>query len=243
MPDSSQIPSIKPGFNVDIVVDLDWGRESIDVRRATVYDIAKDQILLSQTTPPLRQSFLGKRLQITYIARGDRGPERYGVMARVKEFLKNYRLSEEVSVPALSAHMEDGYQEINLRMYYRIEPTSASGIYLSLWKEQLSLIDISIGGAKFSYKKITGSPPRERSLKAGEIHKFRLDLDREAFDIDAKVIRTIKVEGRMEKELEIAAIQFVSPKKKIKEILARKIRSLERDFRYREVFPRDTPGH
>ena len=56
---------IIPGSNVDIVLDYDWLREKIDVRRATVYDLNDERILLSQTAPPTARYNIGKKVKLT----------------------------------------------------------------------------------------------------------------------------------------------------------------------------------
>ena len=52
--------NIGPGSNVEFILEMDVLKEKIDVRRAIVHDVQGDRYILSQTTPPVRSSDVGR---------------------------------------------------------------------------------------------------------------------------------------------------------------------------------------
>ncbi|MBW2036578.1 MAG: PilZ domain-containing protein [Deltaproteobacteria bacterium] len=221
---------IAPGLNVDVIVDLSWLKETIDVRRATVYDVVGERIVLSQTSPPISKRYLGNRVIITLVRQEREGPVRYGVTAVPTEIIKDYRLSRSQTTQAIVMIRQPGLERFNLRMFYRVDLPSDSNMAIRLKREKVNIIDISIGGAKFTYKKM-------HSLKPGEIIRLDLEIEEKSFDVEARVVRILPVMGRMSRELETIAVQFLGLDRKIKDLLSRKIRYIERETRYREMFP------
>ncbi|MCK4728707.1 MAG: PilZ domain-containing protein, partial [Desulfobacterales bacterium] len=214
--------NISPGSRVDIVLDFDWSEETIDVRRATVYDLDDEKIILSQTSPPIATYNIGKRVKVTCLVREKDGLARYCITGRLAEIVNNYKLSGSETEQALVIIQESGHEPFNLRLFYRLEPPTDSGIALFLHKEEVNILDISIGGAKFTHRK-------DHPVKHKEILKLILQVDEENFDIEAQVIRILPVSGRMARKLESVAVQFLNLDRNMKDLLSRKIRDIERE--------------
>lgn len=222
---------IGPGSNVEIVIDFDWFQETIDIRRATVYDVQDEKIILSQTSPPIASYNIGKRVKLTYILKERQGAARYAVNGSLQEIVKEYRLSGSETAEAIVVVAEPGEERFNLRRHYRLEPPADSGITLCLDGEQVSLLDISVGGARFNYR-------TDRRLGPGEKIKLELRMENQRYEVLAEVVRTMPLSGRMAGKLETAAVQFLDLDENIKEILSKKIRDIERELRYKERFRR-----
>ena len=105
---------ISPGSNVDIVLDFDWSEETIDVRRATVYDLDDEKIILSQTSPPIATYNIGKRVKVTYRVREKDGLARYCITGRLAEIVRDYKLSGSETEQALVIIQESGHERFNL---------------------------------------------------------------------------------------------------------------------------------
>ena len=221
---------ISPGLNVDIVVDFDWSEETIDVRRGTVYDFDDERIILSQTSPPIGTYNIGKRVKVTYLVRQKDGLARCCITGRLAEIVSDYKLSGSETVQALIIIQEPGHERFNLRLFYRLESPTDSDIVLFLSEEKVNIIDISIGGAKFTHGK-------DNPVKPKEILKLIMQVNEENFDVEAQVVGVLPVSGPMAKRLETIAVQFLNLDRKMKELLSKKIRDIERKMRYREIYP------
>ena len=221
--------NISPGSNVDIVVDFDWSEETIDVRSATVYDLDDPKIILSQTSPPIATYDIGRRVKVAYLVMEKDGPARYCVTARVEQIVRDYKLSGSETAEAIVLIQESGHERFNLRLFYRLEPPTDSDIALFLHKEKVNILDISIGGAKFTHRK-------DHPVKPKEILELVLQIDEESFDIEAQVVSILPVGGRMARKLESVAVQFLNLDMNMKDLLSKKIRDIEREMRYREIY-------
>ena len=220
---------ISPGSNVDIVLDFDSLEETIDVRSATVYDLDDKRIILSQTSPPIGIYSIGKRVNVTYLVKEKDGPARYCITGKLAEIVRDYRLPGSETVQALLIMPEPGRERFNLRLFYRLEPPADGGIVLLLNQEKVNIIDISIGGARFTHRK-------DQPIKAKKMVRLILQVGEESFDVEAQVVRIFPVSGRMAKKLESVAVQFLNLDRNMKDLLSKKIRDIERKMRYRDIY-------
>jgi len=223
---------IIPGSNVDIVLDFDWLKEKIDVRRATVYDLNNERIVVSQTVPPTARYNIGKRVKVTYLVMEKGDWVRYGIDGRLIEIVMDYRMSGSGTVQAMVIIPEPGHEPFNLRLFYRLEPPLDCGLSLFLKEEKVNIVNISLGGAKFTHSKDYPVMPRERL-------KLTLQIDAQRYNIGAQSLRISSISGRMAKKLEAVAVQFLNLDRKIQDLLSTKIREIERKMRYKEVYAED----
>jgi hypothetical protein len=221
--------NISPGSKVDIVLDFDLSKETIDVRSATVYDLNDQRIILSQTSPPIATHNIGRRVKLTYLIREKDDLARYCITGRLAEIVKDYKLSESETAQALVMIQEGRPERFNIRLFYRLEPRTDSGIILFLNKEKVNIVDISIGGAKFTCRK-------HHPIKPKEILKLILQIDEQSFHIQAQVVKLWPVRGRMAKKLESVAVEFLNLDRNMKDLLSKKIRDIEREMRYRQLY-------
>jgi hypothetical protein len=196
--------NISPGSKVDIVVDFNWSEETIDVRNATVYDVDDQRIILSQTSPTTATyNNIGKEVKVTYLAGEKDSPARHCITGKLAEIVSDYKLPESETAEALIIIREPGQERFNLRLYYRLEPPTDSGIVIFLNEEKVNIIDISIGGAKFTHRK-------DHPVKLKEILKLILQVNEQSLDVKAQVVRILPVSGRMSRKLETVAVQFMN---------------------------------
>jgi len=223
---------IIPGSNVDIVLDFDWLNEKIDVRRATVYELNDKRIVISQTAPPTGRYNIGKKVKITYLLFEKDVWVRYGINGRLIRIVNNYRLSGYETVQAIEIIPEPGREFFNLRLFYRLEPPLDCGLTLFLKKERMNILNISLGGVKFTHSKDYPIQPKSRL-------NLILRIDEQNYDVEARTMRISSVSGRMGEKLEAAAVKFLNLDKKIQELLSFKIREIERKMRYKEAYAED----
>jgi hypothetical protein len=78
---------------------------------------------------------------------------RFGVKAKILKVIELYKISPTRLIPAIILEPASEWEQFNLRMFFRLEPSSDSGITLYMESEEVNLIDISIGSAKFTHLK------------------------------------------------------------------------------------------
>lgn len=226
--------NIRPGTHIVITVDMDPLRETIDVKNSTVHDIVGERIVAAQTDPPLLKSYLDKTVYITYLEKEEGRPLRYGFPARVLEFIKDYRLTSSETAGAMVLMPEADAEPHNLRMFYRLEPPSNSGLDIYVNEERTNIIDISLGGANFSHN-------RSAPLQVNAVVGIVLSIDGTETRIDAQVLRIREPESdRLKKSLELVSIFFLNMPGSIKNMLSRKIRDIERKMRFEDKFYKDS---
>lgn len=221
---------IKPGQNINIIVSIDHMREVVNVKSSVVHDVEGKRMIVAQTDPPISRTNLGKEMFVTFIEKENSGPERYGFNAKVIEIIKDYELKSLKKAHAVIMEKTGRTEQYNLRMFYRLEPPSDCGIEISIGEGKVHLLDISIGGAKFSHEKLHPFKPNEKV-------KMMMEISGSKTEIEATVLRVWEPENeKIKKTLAFASIQFLDIEATLKNVLARKIRDIERDMRYKEVY-------
>ncbi|OPY03120.1 MAG: PilZ domain protein [Syntrophorhabdus sp. PtaB.Bin047] len=221
--------NIRPGLNINIIVNINHMRETVDVGNSIIHEMAGDRMIVAQTDPPISRTHLGKELFVTFLDRSDGQPRRFGFPAIVVEFIKEFELSSLLKVQALVLKKAGAFEEYNLRMFYRLEPPTDCGIRISVDGKGVNLIDISIGGAKFSHEKVF-------PFEIGAPVKLSLYVDDVPYTVEAKVLRVWQPDNeRIRKTVALASVQFTDMEAHLKNVLARKIRDIEREMRYKEV--------
>jgi hypothetical protein len=214
--------SIRPGIGTRIVTDIDVTKERISVKDSTVYDVQEPVIILAQTDPPVLKSMLHKEVIVTYLAKGKGDPVRLGFTAELAEFI-DYNLNSGRQVKALLVRRTGPEKPYNTRMSYRVSPTGRSNVSMSVLGNKVNIIDISLGGAKFTY-----SDPLV--LRLDDIVKTALEIDGRVHTLEARIVRTWQghYEGARG-DLWFASAEFVNMSKTVEYALSPKIRDIERE--------------
>jgi hypothetical protein len=220
---------IRPGLPVKIVVDINHVNETNDVRNSIIFDIIEKKLVIAQTEPPILKSRINKTVVLTYLTKEKREVVRYGFDASIVDLTNNYELSAYNMTQAVILLRKTNPVQYNLRFFFRAEPPSNSGINISIYRKPVNMLDISIGGAKISHN-------RELELEPGRILDIKLSIDNVVFDLNAVVVRTwAPREEKMIKSLEFVALEFINTSIHLKNILGKKIISIQRELRSKEI--------
>jgi hypothetical protein len=222
--ESEKLRDINPGMSVNIVADVDMDKEITEVRNAIVYDVEGAKLVLSQTNPPFTKYHLDKEITVTYIVKGKDGLSRIGFTGKVVGILNDYSLYSSNVVQALNVLRKGGLKTYDLRMHYRISPKSDSGIRIYLGNERVSLIDISMGGARFCHSK-------DRPIESRTVINMILELDAEKFNLEAKTVNVwYPSEAGRRVDLEYVSVQFLKLDKNCSHNLSGKILAVQREL-------------
>ena len=215
---------INPGMSVNIVAAVDVDKEIAEVRNAIVYDIDGARLVLSQTNPPFTKYHIDRDISVTYIVKGKDVVSRIGFSAKLVGILNDYSLYGSNVVEALTVLRKSGLKKYDLRMHYRIRPKSDSGIHIYIGDERVSLIDISMGGARFCHSK-------DHRIESRTMINIILELDAKKFNLEAKTVNVwYPSEAGRRVDLEYVSVQFMKLDKNCSHILGGKILAIQREL-------------
>ena len=219
-----KLKDINAGMSVNIVADIDVDKEITEVRNALVYDVDGANLVLSQTNPPFTKYHIDKEITVTYIVKGGDGLSRVGFSGKIVSLLNDYSLYSSNVVQALNVLRKGGLKTYDLRMHYRISPKSDSGIHIYVGQERVSLIDISMGGARFCHSK-------DHPLESRTMIKVILELDAQKFNLEAKTVNVwYPSEAGRRADLEYVSVQFTKLDRNCSHILSGKILAIQREL-------------
>lgn len=214
---------IRPGSSVDLILHLDpLKEEAQSVRKATVYDAQGDQYTLSQTTPPIRRSDLGKSVNISSLVRRGDEKVRRGFFGKISEIMADYPLNSRQKVLALSVKRTSPVETYNLRLHYRVRPSKDWSKRIEVDSMPINLIDISLGGTLFSHS-------NENPIEYGqELHVMYTDNEGNRHVISSTVKRVWTPSEMKHVNLEYVAVQFRNLDKEVERDLGREIMEIQR---------------
>jgi hypothetical protein len=219
-----KLKEVNPGMSVNIVANVDVDKEITEVRNAIVYDVDGAKLVLSQTNPPFTKYHLDKEITVTYIVKGKDTLSRVGFSGKLVGILNDYSLYSSNVVQALNVLRKGGLKTYDLRMHYRVSPKSDSGIYVYVGDERVSLIDISMGGARFCHSK-------NRPIESRTILNIILELDAQKFKLEAKTVNVwYPSEAGRRADLEYVSVQFMKLDKNCSHDLSGKILAIQREL-------------
>ena len=218
-----ELQEIKPGLKVDIVVATDYKKEITDVRRAVVYDVDSTKVILSQTNPSFTRFYLNRPMVLTYLVGRQEGPMRVGVFCKLTDIIPFSLLSSE-KVHAVVMTLKSSAELQNLRMHFRVRPSSDQNMAIYVEGESMHIVDISIGGAMLSHHEFMTARPNDC------VHVVMI-VDGERFEVDAKIVRIWSPYLDKKRDTEYITVKFLSLDKRLNYLLAGKIFSIERETR------------
>jgi hypothetical protein len=216
------IPSLKVGTRVDIVFEKEIMKSHAHYMKALVYDFEKNKIIISQTSPALNRRFLNRRIMVTFLLSIERRVLRFGFPARLIDIVTDYQIASGKNVEALIVEQYKDPEPVDFRMYFRVKPSSQSDINLFLKEEKVNLIDISLGGAKFTYPKTYLFRPADEVM-------FKLIIGRGIYNLDAKVHEVWSPDDNVvNRNLQFVSVEFHHLNKQLEASLGKVIIDTER---------------
>lgn len=152
---------LRQGTNVDLVLERNDQRETLETRPTLVYDLRGKLLVLAQVSPALGKANVGELMEITFLTRrfvagGEPESIRSGYVDRLQEVVQNFPLGDGLRQPALIFQAPQELRLMNLRMHHRLAPplefamravATVRGTARVPQKIPASIADISLGGA------------------------------------------------------------------------------------------------
>jgi len=220
-----------PGQKVSLVLDIDFTQENVVVRTSQLYEVRNNDFVIAQTNPPLASRYVGRKIAVTYLTGREEEQSREGFYGIITHCPIAYRLHAGDSTSALVVRKNSEMISFNIRMHYRIHSGGRADVVFHLWDNVVTVINISIGGVKLAV-------PLEWDIEPRSIVHGTLVIDDHSIALETRVVRiqepyplTKNVASR-----HIAlAFRNLSP---IDEgIIAKKVRQIERENIYRDLYP------
>jgi hypothetical protein len=206
--------NIRPGDSVQVILEPDMDDH---VKKGTVYEVDGKRILLSQTSPPLSDFHRGLHAQVAFAVRGKNGPEQRAFMAAIAGFLPRYEISSSQIVPAVILEQLTSSYAFNRRTFVRVKPVRKSGLAAICGVSKLTVIDISLVGARLS----ASEKPR---MEMNDKVSIKFIFDTRWFDVDATVVKVTAKTG-----LHYVSVQFAPDQKEFEHHLGRKLLMIQRE--------------
>ena len=205
---------IEPGLPVYIVHDQII--KSVDLLKATVYGIRGKRIVLSQTTPPLPDSFIGKPVMVSFLDSANDNARRWGCLGVISDIVDRFKLSSEKLVPAIIVARKKEPEPITLRRSNRVRPPEDGSLGLSVQNNPYVIFDISLHGINFI------QPKDEEAYPVSSVVELTLAIDEKPYKLRATVVRIAeKEDGRYN------SLDFTAMNGEAEEILGIKLFSVE----------------
>ena len=219
---------LRPGRQVDIVVAIDLEKNYIDTRPSILHDLhPSGRLILGQTAPPLAQRYIGREIEVTFLAKYNLEPGgvwvRVGYKTQLLGIFENYRLSQTLTEPVLVVDQPQTLEQSTLRLDFRLVPPMDQDLHLYLWPEQieLTIVDISLSGVRFSH---------DRTMAFELKQRISVCIESEGWSLvsDAEVVRTQNLQEAGKPNLYHTAIHFEdldqARRKQLSEVLHRLLR-------------------
>jgi hypothetical protein len=207
---------------------MDLDQNFIDTRPSILHDLhPSGRLLLGQTNPPLAKRFIGRELEITFLAKYNLEPGgvwlRVGYKTPLLGLKENYRLSKALSETVLVVDPPKTLEQSTLRLDFRLVPPLDQDLHLYLWPEktELGIVDISLGGVRFAHD-FTISFDRNQKLSV------LIESEGKSLVTDASVVRSQNLQEAGKPKIYHTALHFEgmdqARRKQLSEILHRLLR-------------------
>ncbi len=219
-----KMPNLKVGTRVDIIFENEIMKSKAHFMKALVYDIEDGKIIVSQTSPALNRHFLNRRIMVSFLAGVGGRNLRFGFPSKLIDLIKDYKIASEQSVEALILQQYKEPEPVDFRMYFRVTPRLQSNISLIYQEEKVNLIDISLGGARFTCS-------QDYSLHTADKIKFKLLIALSVFNLNA-IVREVWVpyDAATNRNLQYISVEFEYDDKQLEASLGKAILEIERQL-------------
>ncbi len=169
--------------DVLLLFDHSPHRDQLDVRSSIILDVlAGGEVVLAQTSPPTLKSMAGAALELSTVVRGDVGPQRLGLSARLED-VRMVRLSPEQEEIALLVRLEasPSPSQTNARAGVRVDLDGHSQVGFSTQALKMVALNLSVGGVGFHVPQGT--------VELGSRHDLQLSLRGRNVPVKIAVVR------------------------------------------------------
>jgi hypothetical protein len=205
---------LESGIVVDITVKMPSGKA--DVRKAKVYRADEKWIVLSQTMPPLSDSFIKSSIIFSYISASDSMPVRIGYSGKISDIVSRYPILSTQYVPAIIIEDLRKLEGVTLRRSTRVRPGNNCGMSLIVRGRRAKICDISMNGINFM------QPGSRNVLSPGDVFDFIMTAEDTIVELKAKVIRTSEKD-----DMQFTAADFMNMESDAEDILGMKLFVIE----------------
>lgn len=215
-------PDLKVGTRVDIIFENEITKSRVHFMKALVYDVEENKIIVSQTSPALGRHFLERPIMVSFLAKIGGRYLRFGFPSKLLDLVGNYKLASGQNVEALVLQQYKKAKLVDFRMFFRVTPQRQGNISLIYKEEKVNLIDISLGGARFTC-------PLEYSLQNGDEMKFKLLIGSREFGLDTRVREAwVPYNMSANRNLQYVSVEFEYDDKQLESALGKAILEIER---------------
>lgn len=215
---------LKIGTGINIVFENEINKPNARYMKALVYDYKGSNIIISQTSPALSHVFLNRRILVTFLGKADMRVLRFGFSAQLIELIANYQIASTNRVEALIIKQLNKPEPVDFRMHFRVRPSEQSDITLYLKEAKVSIVDISLMGAKFSYR-------RSYSFRYGDVLDLKLIISSAIFNLKGKVRSILLPNNASEgNNIQFVGIEFVHDNRELEVILGKAILGMQRQL-------------
>lgn len=217
-------PELKAGMPLDIIFENEINQPNAHYLKAVVYDCDNHLITISQTSPALNRRFLNRKVLVTFLMRIEKRILRFGFAGLLTDLISDYAMSSNQTTEALLIKKLHQPEPTDFRMYFRVSPPSGTDLSLFWEEKKVSLLDISLGGAKFMY-------PKSHIFLPGETVQFKLLIADSVFNIEANIRNVREPEtGAAGGRVQHVSVEFNYTDKKIETSLGKAIMEIERSL-------------
>ncbi|MGV8057437.1 MAG: PilZ domain-containing protein [Smithellaceae bacterium] len=219
-----KMPDLKVGSRVDIVFENEIMKSKAHFMKALVYDIEESKIIVSQTSPALTRHFLDRRVMVSFLARVGSRNLRFGFPSKLIDLINDYKIASGQNVEAFVLQQYNKSELVDFRMYFRVTPRRQSDVSLIFKEEKVNLIDISLGGARFTC-------PKDYLLDSDDKIKFKLLIGHDVFNLDTRV-RDVWTsdDAAANRNLQYVRVEFEYDNKQLEASLGKAIINIERQL-------------
>lgn len=217
-------PDLKVGSRVDIIFENEIMTNKAHFMKALVYDIEETKIIISQTIPSLDRRYLNRRISVSFLDEADGRNLRFGFSSRIVDLISDYKIVSGQNVEALVLEPYKKAELVDFRTFFRVTPRLKSDISLIYEEEKVNLIDISLGGARFTC-------PLKYSFKIDNKIKFKLLIGTKIFNLET-IVREVRVPFEVEanRNLQHVSIEFDYNDRQLEAALGKEILKIEREL-------------
>jgi len=214
---------IRPGLRVEFFYYADYKNENIHVMRTILYDVMGKKMIMAQSSPSLLSASIKKNIVMTYLAKQEGKPVRFGFNAKILDLLNDYRIASGEAVSAIVIEQEGPPKHFNIRSSFRVRVPSSIHLNLIIGGERATLLDISIGGAMISGSTVKGLNQHDRI-------KITISFDNQVFNLEGEVLRILSPGKSSRNDLQLASLKFFNAPRYFESALGKMIFNMERQL-------------